>query len=67
MNIAVNGKNLTCSDGLSIHGFLVELGLNPYAIVVERNTEIVQRSQYSATMVSEGDALESIQFVGGGG
>jgi sulfur carrier protein len=66
MNIVVNGKDLTCSDGLSIHGLLVELGLKPDAIVVERNAEIVQRSAYAATMVTEGDSLEFIHFVGGG-
>jgi sulfur carrier protein len=66
MNIVVNGENLNCSDGLSIHGLLVELGLRPDAIVVERNAEILQRSAYATTTVSEGDSLEFIHFVGGG-
>jgi len=66
MNIVVNGKNLTCSDGLTVYGLLVELRLTPDAILVERNTQILQRSAYATTMVSEGDSLELIHFVGGG-
>ncbi len=66
MNIVVNGKSHTCSDGLTIHELLLELGLKPDAIVVERNAEILQRSAYATTMVSEGDSFEFIHFVGGG-
>jgi sulfur carrier protein len=66
MNIVVNGKELTCSEGLTIQGLLMELGMKPDAIVVERNAEIVQRSEYDTTIVSEGDSLEFINFVGGG-
>jgi sulfur carrier protein len=66
MNIIVNGKNLACSDGLSVHELLLELDLKPDAIVVERNAEILQRSAYATTRVSEGDSFEFIHFVGGG-
>jgi sulfur carrier protein len=66
MNIVVNGQDLTCSEGLTVHGLLVELELKPDAIVVERNAEILPRSAYATTMVSDGDSLEFIHFVGGG-
>jgi thiamine biosynthesis protein ThiS len=66
MNVTVNGKELTCADGLTIHGLLVELGFAPDAIVVEHNAQILQRSAYATTTVADGDTLELIQFVGGG-
>ncbi len=66
MEIVVNGKNFTCSDSLTIEGLLVELGLMPDTILVERNAAILQRCAYTTTVVSEGDSLEFISFVGGG-
>lgn len=66
MNIRVNGKDLTCSDGLTVRQLLLELHMSPEAIVVERNESILQRSAYGETSISEGDALEFIHFVGGG-
>lgn len=66
MEIVVNGKNLSCSDGMTIQELLLKLELVPNAILVERNTEFVQRSTYPTTVLAEGDSLELIEFVGGG-
>jgi len=66
MEIVVNGKNLSCSDGMTIQDLLLKLELVPNAILVEHNTEFVQRSTYPTTVLSEGDSLELIEFVGGG-
>jgi thiamine biosynthesis protein ThiS len=45
---------------------LTRLGLEPAKIAVERNLEIVPRSQYGATALADGDRLEIVQFIGGG-
>ncbi len=45
---------------------LAGLGLDPAKIAVERNLEIVPRSQYGEVMVGEGDKLEIVHFIGGG-
>ena len=37
-----------------------------FAVAVERNLEIVPRSQWRETTIGEGDRLEVVQFVGGG-
>lgn len=66
MEIVVNGKSLSCSEGMTIQDLLLKLELVPNAILVERNTEFVQRSTYSTTVLAEGDSLELISFVGGG-
>ncbi len=66
MKIVVNGKAVVCRDRLTIQDLLMEMGLVPGTVIVERNAEFVQRSEFQITMVSDGDSLELIQFVGGG-
>ncbi len=66
MTIVLNGNDLTCADGLTIQGLLAELALSPAATVAQLNDSIVQRSDYSTTMLAEGDSLLLIQVVGGG-
>jgi thiamine biosynthesis protein ThiS len=66
MRIVVNGTARTCAEGLTVADLLAEMGLSANAIVVERNADILQRSAYVTTTLSEGDSLELIQFVGGG-
>ena len=43
-----------------------QLGLDPAKIAVERNLEIVPRSQYAQVIVGDGDRLEIVHFIGGG-
>jgi len=66
MELVVNEKPLNCSDGLTIEQLLAELGLSPSIVLVERNSEFVQRAMYSTTVLVEGDSLELVQIVGGG-
>ncbi len=66
MRIVVNGKDITCADCLTVLGLLEELRFSANAILVECNAEILPRSAYETTVLSEGDSLELIRFVGGG-
>ncbi len=66
MELVVNGKTLSCPDGLTLLGLLEDLGLAPEAVVVERNAEFVQRTVFPSIVLADGDSLELIQFVGGG-
>lgn len=66
MKIVVNGKVVACRDRLTVQDLLMEMGLVPGTVIVERNAGFVQRSEFQTTMVSDGDSLELIQFVGGG-
>ena len=49
-----------------ISGLLEHLGLDPRAVVVERNRAIVRRPNLADTPVAEGDVIELVHFVGGG-
>ena len=54
-----------CSSDL-ILALVEELGLDVRKVAVERNLEIVPKSQHAVTPVAEGDRIEVVQFVGGG-
>lgn len=50
----------------TILALVEELSLDPRKVAVERNLEIVPKSQHGVTALAEGDRIELVQFVGGG-
>lgn len=66
MKIVVNGDERSVPEGTTIAGLLASLELEPGAVVVERNREIVPRDQVDEVALEEGDRLEIVRFVGGG-
>lgn len=66
MDITLNGEEYRHSGEATVGGLLAALSLEARKIAVERNREIVPRSQYDATPLAAGDAIEIVQFVGGG-
>jgi len=65
MKITVNGEERTL-DPKTVLGYLVEVGVNPRAVAVELNLDILEKGEYATTMLNEGDKVEIVQFVGGG-
>jgi len=66
IQLSVNGQVQRLEPGANIAQLLDALELAGKRVAVERNGEIVPRSQYSDTRLSEGDALEIVVAVGGG-
>ncbi len=66
MNLMVNGQPATAPDGATVAEVLDRMGLPAKGIAVERNREIVPRSAYGVTRLTDGDRIEIVQFVGGG-
>jgi sulfur carrier protein len=66
IQISVNGEGRDVPGGLSLLDLLGRFGLDPAAVVVELNREIVRRPALPATPVRDGDSLELVHFVGGG-
>ncbi len=66
MDITVNGKLTACSEGATLLDLILQLGLSPEKIVVERNRDIVPAGTFAETALQDGDSLELLQFVGGG-
>jgi thiazole synthase len=66
VTLTINGETRQFGDSVSVAALLTGMGLDPAKIAVERNREIVPRSQYDGTLVADGDKLEIVQFIGGG-
>ena len=67
MNITINGhvKIFKVVD-LTIAALVAELDLVGKRLAIEKNGEIVPRSQFAAVHLQEGDKLEIVGAVGGG-
>lgn len=66
ITITINGETRQISPGTSLTDLCVSLEINPAKIAIEHNREIAPRGQYAAILLSDGDELEIVHFVGGG-
>lgn len=66
LTVTINGEPRALDGAMSVGALLSGLGMDPAKIAVERNLEIVPRSQYGVIMVGDGDRLEIVHFIGGG-
>jgi thiazole synthase len=66
MRVTINGEEKDFDSALSVGALLSAVGLDPAKVAVERNLEIVPRSQYGEISIKDGDRLEVVHFIGGG-
>ncbi|MGB4914019.1 MAG: sulfur carrier protein ThiS [Candidatus Dechloromonas phosphoritropha] len=65
-NIIINGETRQITETLTVAALIEQLGYTGKRIAVERNGEIVPKSQHAATLLAAGDQLEIVVAVGGG-
>ncbi len=66
LQVVVNGEIRRIAGPASLLDLLGQLGLDPRTVVVELNREIVRRPRLGETLLTEGDSIELVHFVGGG-
>ncbi len=66
MTIQLNGDAFQIEQGLNLRALLERLDLRPRRVAVEINQEVVPKAEYGRTVLSAGDKVEIISFVGGG-
>ncbi len=66
MNIKLNGDKKEVPDNITVLGLLEILGIQHQRVAVELNEAIVKKDTYGTTMISDGDELEVVSFMGGG-
>jgi len=66
LEIFVNGAVRQFEGPISVAGLLAAEGLTGKRLAVERNGEIVPKSQHADTLIEPGDRLEIVIAVGGG-
>jgi len=66
INVTINGKTESIAAGISLQSLLKLFGIQSERVAIEYNREIIDRNQFDALQMKEGDRLEIITFVGGG-
>ena len=66
MTIQLNGEPHDVPEQISVNRLLETLKIDPRRVAVEHNRLVVRKAAYASTVVSDGDEVEVVNFVGGG-
>jgi sulfur carrier protein len=66
MLLEVNGEKIDAPEGANVAMLLDLLKINRERVAVEVNMDIVPKAKYDQHLLSDGDKIEIVQFVGGG-
>lgn len=66
ISLTINGTPRTFDRALNCADLISALDLTGKRIAMERNGEIVPRSQFAQCLLQDGDRLEIVAAVGGG-
>lgn len=66
ISLEVNGRRVELERPTPLVEYIERLGVDPRAVAVEHNGEILERSAYASTTLRAGDRVEIVRMVGGG-
>jgi thiamine biosynthesis protein ThiS len=66
VRILLNGESRDVSSPMTVQALLQSLGIDSRRVAVEHNLVVVRRAHYDTELVSDGDEVEIVNFVGGG-
>ena len=66
ITLRINGKDVELGAPTPLLRYLEHLGVDPRAVAVEHNGEIVDRAEFEGVMLNDGDRVEIVRMVGGG-
>lgn len=66
IEVWVNGEARAVPHGTTVKGLVALLALGDVRVAVERNRQVVPRADHDTAVLSDGDRLELVTFVGGG-
>jgi thiamine biosynthesis protein ThiS len=66
VTIQLNGDPHDLSGPMTVAELLQSLEIDPRRVAVELNLVVVKRTAYATTVIRPGDAMEIVNFVGGG-
>lgn len=65
--LTVNGDQIEVPNTVkTIAGLLQHFELHQKVVIVEKNAEILEKSEHAETSISDKDKIELVHFVGGG-
>lgn len=65
MKIRVNGNDIDFEGGI-INDLLDFYKIRKDSVIVEKNSLVVHRDKFNSEVISDGDVIEIVSFVGGG-
>jgi sulfur carrier protein len=66
MVLIINGERYVFEEDVSVMEMLEILDVKRSRVAVELNKKIVRKSEFENTLLSDGDVIEVVNFVGGG-
>jgi len=66
LRVQINGETREFVDDLRLSDLVDELSLPPERVAIELNKRVVRRNEWPETIITEGDRIEIVHFVGGG-
>ena len=66
MVITLNGDRFELPGPATVGDLLRRLDIDPRRVAVEHNLAVLKRGAFDDTLVTEGDQIEVVNFVGGG-
>ena len=66
MQITINGEPRQLKSATTLAQLVQQLDLDMRKVAIEHNMFIVPRSQFNEVDVTDGDAIEIVEFIGGG-
>ncbi|GFH63032.1 MAG: sulfur carrier protein ThiS [Candidatus Desulfovibrio kirbyi] len=66
MNVLINGKTEALPENTTLTALLTLYDRPVKTVVMERNGQIVPMRDFDKTVLSDGDQIEIVHFVGGG-
>jgi sulfur carrier protein len=66
LTIQLNGEPYEISEPVSVDTLLTHLDIDARRVAVEVNEVVVKKAVYGQTILSAGDIVEVVNFVGGG-
>lgn len=66
MKITVNGRPMEIGEGMDLNRLVHSGKADPERVILVLNDGVVKSDQWPLTVLTEGDRVEMVSFVGGG-
>jgi thiamine biosynthesis protein ThiS len=66
IKIIINGEEKLVAEGATLSQLTTDLNLDLNKIAIEKDLEIIERSKFDKTILTEGNRIEIVHFIGGG-
>lgn len=66
IELTINGRRVELEAATPLLRYLERIGIEPRAVAVELNGEILERDRFPDTSLGAGDQVEIVRMVGGG-